>query len=159
MRSHHGYFDRSRHGCGSEASARWAERMEARARRFAQRLEDDGFFGAASLGVRRPLRFLAYRLDLSDEQASRLARILERLKLEKARAALEMRSAMADLADAVEAERFERGPVEAAGQRRAEAARQVQEAVARALEEVHALLEPAQRAGFAELLRVGSLRI
>ena len=119
--------------CGSAggASERWAERMEERARRFAQRFEEDGLFGAAGLGVRRPLRFLAYRLDLTDEQSSRLARVLERLKLERAQAALDLRRAAADLADAVEAERFERGVVETAGQRRAEAARRVEEAVAR----------------------------
>ena len=144
---------------GGGASERWAERMEERARRFARRLEEDGFFGAAGLGVRRPLRFLAYRLDLTDEQSSRLARVLERLKLERAQAALDLRRAASDLADAVEAERFERGAVETAGQRRTEVARRVEEAVARALEELHALLEPAQRSGLAELLRTGALRL
>jgi Spy/CpxP family protein refolding chaperone len=162
MRSRHWSWHRFdpayAHGCGAGAE-RWAERMEARALRFAQRFEEDSLFGAAGLGVRRPLRFLAYKLDLTDEQTSRLARILERLKLERAQAALDLRRAASDLADAVEAERFERGAVDAAGQRRAEAARRVEEAVARALEELHALLEPEQRAGLAELMRTGAIRI
>jgi hypothetical protein len=156
---HSRHWHRWDHGCGSGASERWAERMEERARRFARHFEEESLFGAAGLGVRRPLRFLAYRLDLSDEQTSRLARVLERLKLERAQAALDLRRAAADLADAVEAERFERGRVDAAGQRRTEAARRVEEAVAHALEELHALLEPAQRAGLAELLRTGAIRI
>ena len=35
---------------------------------------DDGDFGGGSLGVRRPLRFLAHKLDLDDRQVSELAR-------------------------------------------------------------------------------------
>ena len=163
MRSRHWYrhrFDLAyANGCGAGAAEGWAERVEARALRFAQRFEEDSLFAGAGLGVRRPLRFLAYKLDLSDEQTSRLARVLERLKLERAQAALDLRRAASELADAVETERFERGPVEAAGQRRAEAARRVEEAVARALEELHGLLEPVQRAGLAELMRTGAIRI
>jgi Spy/CpxP family protein refolding chaperone len=163
MHSRHGHrhrFDPAyAYGCGAASSEHWAERMEARARRFAQRFEEDSLFGSAGLGVRRPLRFLASRLDLTDEQSSRLARVLERLKLERAQAALDLRRASADLADAIEAEGFERSAVEAAGQQRVEAARRVEEAVARALDELHALLEPEQRTGFAELLRSGAIRI
>ncbi|HVP29777.1 MAG TPA: Spy/CpxP family protein refolding chaperone [Myxococcota bacterium] len=163
MHSRHGHWRRFdpayAHGCGAGASEGWAERMEERARRFAQRFEEDGLFGGAGLGVRRPLRFLAYKLDLTEEQTSRLARVLERLKLERAQAAVDLRRAAADLADAIEAERFERATVEAAGQRRTEAARRVEEAVARALEELHGLLEPAQRTRLAELLRTGAIRI
>lgn len=162
MRSRHWHWHRFdpayAHGCGA-ASERWAERIEERARRFAMRFEEDGPFAGAGLGVRRPLRFLAYKLDLTDEQSSRLARLLERLKLERAQAAVDLRRAAADLADAIEVERFERGTVEAAGQRRVEAARRVEDTIARTLEELHALLEPAQRAALAELLRTGAIRI
>src|SRR4051812_33599706 len=38
------------------------------------------------LGVRRPLRFLAYRLDLSEEQVAAFAAILDDLKTERAQA-------------------------------------------------------------------------
>src|SRR5579864_6385507 len=37
-------------------------------------------FGSGSLGVRRPLRFLAYKLDLDESQATALAAILSELK-------------------------------------------------------------------------------
>lgn len=156
----HGFDPAYAGGCGAGGAARrWAERMEERAQRFEHRFEEDGPFAGAGLGVRRPLRFLAFKLDLSDEQTSRLARVLERLKLERAQASLDLRRAAADLADAIEAERFDRGPIDAAGQRRAEAARRVEAAVATALEGLHSLLEPAQRAGLAELVRTGAIRI
>src|SRR5262249_3446293 len=37
-------------------------------------------------GVRRPLRFLAFKLDLDPEQVTELARILDQLKTERAQA-------------------------------------------------------------------------
>ena len=141
--------------------ARAAERHEerlARGLRFAQRAGDsDDFFGAG-LGVRRPLRFLAWRLELSDEQTASLARILERLKLERAQAALDLRRAAAELADAFEGE-FARAQADAAGEQRGAATRRVQDAVAKALEELHALLDPEQRSRFADLIRTGAIRI
>ena len=140
--------------------ARAAERHEerlARGLRFEQRGADsDDFFGAG-LGVRRPLRFLAWRLDLTEEQTSSLARILEQLKLERAQAALDLRRAAAALADAFEGE-FGHTQAEAAGEQRGASTRRVQDAVAKALEELHALLEPEQRRALAELIRTGGIR-
>jgi len=51
---------------------------------------DDGDqegFGGGAFGVRRPLRFLAYKLELDERQVSELARILDELKTERAQAA------------------------------------------------------------------------
>lgn len=145
---------------GPRASRRWAERAAARARRFeSRRFEEDAFVSGAGLGVRRPLRFLAWKLDLEDAQSAKLARILERLKLERAQAALDLRRAAAELADALEGEAFTREKVEAASRLRGEAARRVESAVAQALEELHGLLDPEQRARLAELVRTGVVRI
>jgi len=139
-------------------SREWAHEWARRARRFEHRGGDgDDFFGAG-LGVRRPLRFLAWRLELSDEQTASLARILERLKLERAQAALDLRRAASALADAFEGE-FARAQAEAAAEQRATATRRVQDAVAKALEELHALLDAEQRADLAELIRTGAIRI
>lgn len=146
-------------GCASAgASERWAEDLAQQAQRFAHRFEEE-IFGGTGLGVRRPLRFLAWRLELSDEQTAQLARVLERLKLERAQAALDQRRAAADLADQIEAAEFARDKVEAAGELRAAAAKRIEAAVAKALEELHALLEPDQRAHLAELVRTGAIRI
>jgi hypothetical protein len=108
-------------------------------------------------GVRRPLRFLAWRLDLSEEQTSGLARILERIKLERAQASLDLRRAASVLADAFEGE-LARDKADAAAEQRTAATRRVQDAVAKALEELHALLEPDQRTALAELIRTGGIR-
>lgn len=167
-RSHH-WFRHFRHfhpafaheGCdGSARSERWAEEATRRARHFAhRRFEEDEFIASAGLGVRRPLRFLASRLDLDDEQSAHLARILERLKLERAQASLDLRRAAAELADVLEAAEFPREKVAAANALRADAARRVETAVAAALQELHALLEPDQRARLAEFVRTGVIRI
>ena len=149
-------------GCGP--SRRWRREWEreevGRAQRFAsRRFDDDDVFGGGGLGVRRPLRFLSWRLELSSEQTASLARILERLKLERAQASLDQRRAAAELADALETEEFGRAQVSAAGERRAAAARRVEEAVAKALEDLHVLLDAEQRGQLAELLRTGAIRI
>ena len=145
-------------GAGSRGSRAWADDWLRRARCFEHRGGGgDDFFGAG-LGARRPLRFLAWRLELTREQTSSLACVLERLKLERAQAALDLRRAAAELADAFEGE-FARAQAEAAGEQRGAATRRVQDAVAKALEELHALLDPEQRRDLAELIRTGAIRI
>jgi Spy/CpxP family protein refolding chaperone len=144
-------------GAGARAGRAWAREWVRQARRFEHRGDGDDFFGAG-LGVRRPLRFLAWRLELDDEQTASLARILERLKLERAQAALDLRRAASALADAFEGD-FARAQADTAAEQRAAAARRVQDAVAQALEELHALLDPEQRRDLAELIRTGAIRI
>jgi hypothetical protein len=143
---------------GARANRAMAREWVRQARRFEHRRgEGDEFFGT-SLGVRRPLRFLSYRLELSEEQTASLARILEHLKLERAQAGLDLRRAASALADAFVGE-FARSEAEAAAEQRAAASRRVQEAVAKALEELHGLLDADQRRELAELIRTGAIRI
>jgi Spy/CpxP family protein refolding chaperone len=145
-------------GASGRAGRAWMREWVHQARRFEHRAGDGEDFFGAGLGMRRPLRFLAWRLELTDEQTSSLARILERLKLERAQAALDLRRAAGALADAFEGE-FGRTQAEAAAEQRASATRRVQDAVAKALEELHALLDPEQRRELAELIRTGAIRI
>src|SRR5579871_5517581 len=63
----------------------------------------DDLGGGGSFGVRRPLRFLAYKLDLDESQVTELATILHDLKTERAQAAVDDRRATAALADAISA--------------------------------------------------------
>src|SRR5262249_21923471 len=85
---------RSERHCGPHAgwgggSGGWGEREGHETREAAG---DDGFDGGyGAFGVRRPLRFLAYKLNLSDAQVSQLARILNDLKTERAQAAVDNR--------------------------------------------------------------------
>lgn len=118
---------------------------------------DDG--GGAGFGVRRPLRFLAHKLALSDEQVGQLAAILDRLKTERAQADVDYRRRTASLAEAFEAAAFDAGKVEAANEEQAKSAERLRASVKQALEQMHALLDAEQRKKFAYLLRAGVLAI
>lgn len=115
--------------------------------------------GGGGFGVRRPLRFLAWKLELEEEQIAQLAAVLDDLKTERAQAAVDDRRAVASLADALTADSFDAAKVGAATGDRAKSSERVQAAVAKALGRIHALLEPEQRARFAYLLRTGALGI
>ncbi len=52
-------------------------------------------------GVRRPLRFLAWKLELEEPQVAKLAAILDELKIERAQAAVDQRRSIGSFADAV----------------------------------------------------------
>jgi len=133
-------------GCGPQP--------EHEAPRFSMRGHRDG---AGGEGRRRLLRHLANRLDLSREQIADTARILERLKIERAQAEVDQRRTSADLADAIEGERFDTEQARGAAERRVEAARHVQDAVARALAELHAVLDDEQRGRLATLIRTRAI--
>ena len=113
----------------------------------------DDELGSAGLGVRRPLRYLAWKLDLTQDQLAATARILERLKIERAQAEVEHRRSAAALADALEGEAFDNTKASVAADHRADSARAVQKAVATALADLHAALEPDQRRRLAMLIR------
>jgi Spy/CpxP family protein refolding chaperone len=108
-------------------------------------------------GVRRPLRFLAYKLDLDDTQVSELATILTELKIQRAQADVDQRRTTSALADAVTAEAFDEAKAQAAASERVKSAERVQAAVTLALSRIHAVLKPDQRAKLAYLLRTGAL--
>lgn len=146
--------------CSDPFEPRLVRRMEREVLHHARDVPwDDAFvFGAGGLGVRRPLRFLAYRLDLSDDQVSAVAKVLERLKIERAQARVDLRRSASELADAVETESFGSSSVEAARHQRLDAAARVQTAVSGALEELHRLLDEAQRRRLADLIRTGGVR-
>ncbi len=115
--------------------------------------------GAGAFGVRRPLRFLAHKLDLDEKQVTALARILDELKTERAQAAVDDRRSLAEFADAVGGEAFDAAKAAAAGDRRVQSATRLRDAVMRALQELHALLKPEQRERLAYLLRTGVLAV
>lgn len=122
---------------------------------------DDGPFdgGGGSFGVRRPLRFLAYKLELDEAQVEGLARILSDLKTERAQAAVDQRRTTTTIADAIAGDAFQAAQVDAAVADRAKTAQRVGQAVRNALEKIHALLRADQRTKLAYLLRTGALSI
>jgi Spy/CpxP family protein refolding chaperone len=114
--------------------------------------EDGGGFG-----VRRPLRFLAFKLGLDEKQVAELARILDELKTERAQAAVDDRRSLADFAEALSGEAFDTARATAAGERRVASAAKLRDAVAKALSQIHGILNPDQRGRMAYLIRTGVL--
>ncbi|MBL9003587.1 MAG: periplasmic heavy metal sensor [Myxococcales bacterium] len=115
--------------------------------------------GGGSFGVRRPLRFLAYKLQLTEAQVGELARILNELKTERAQAEVDDRRAQASFADAVSGPTFDEAAVGQAAEQRRKSAERLQQQVVRALGRIHALLTPEQRASLAYLIRTGTLTL
>ena len=112
---------------------------------------------SGAFGVRRPLRFLAYKLQLDQRQVGELAAILNELKTERAQAAVDDRRTLTAFADAIAGESFDETRAGGAAEQRVKSAERLQGAVRQALAKIHALLDPEQRARFAYLVRSGSL--
>ncbi len=110
-------------------------------------------------GVRRPLRFLAYRLELSEDQVALLATVLDDLKTERAQAAVDQRRRVSALAEAVESGTFDEQRVNSASEEQAKSEERIRNAVAAALRKIHAALDDEQRKRLAYLLRTGALSI
>jgi hypothetical protein len=117
----------------------------------------EGDLGAGAFGVRRPLRYLAYKLGLDERQIGELARILDELKTERAQAEVDGRRAMAAFADALGGAEFDHERATSGGAIRVATAEHLRDAVTKALGRLHALLDPEQRERLAYLIRTGRL--
>ena len=114
---------------------------------------------ASGFGVRRPLRYMAHRLDLDDDQIDILAGILNVLKTERAQARLDEQKSIAGIADAVEGDTFDAEGVKHALELRVAAAERLKDEVLKTLQKTHDMLDPEQRKRLAYLLRSGQLTI
>ncbi len=113
--------------------------------------------GGGSFGVRRPLRFLAHKLQLDDRQIGELARILDDLKTERAQAALDQRRTVSSFADLVSGETFDEAQAKAAAEGRVKSAERLRDELVKALGRLHGLLSKEQRERLAYMLRTGVL--
>ncbi len=109
--------------------------------------------------MRRPLRFLAFKLELDESQVTELARILNDLKTERAQAAVDDRRTVSAFADAIAEGAWDEGKAIAAADARVKSAQALKDAVVKALGRIHALLETGQREKLAYLIRTGTLSI
>lgn len=140
---HHGRHGRhGMHGPGAEPAEGWLA------------MEDGGGFG-----VRRPLRFMAHRLELNETQVSELAAILDELKTERAQAAVDHRRSVGVFADSLAGEAFDEAAARSAAEARVKSSERLRDAVVKALKRTHAMLDPEQRKQLAYLLRSGQLTI
>jgi Spy/CpxP family protein refolding chaperone len=147
-----------RHGCGPGAHpGEGGESGDWQAGGW--RHGGDDFGGGGAFGVRRPLRFLAYKLNLKEEQVEELARILDELKTERAQAAVDDRRTVSAFADAIGLDKFDEARAREGGDLRVKSAERLRDAVVKALGKIHALLDSGQRAQLAYLIRTGVLSI
>ena len=153
---HHG-------GCGAEAgygpSGGCGPRGEHAGWGEAHASGDEGDFGGGSFGVRRPLRFLAHRLELDEKQVGELAHILNELKTERAQVAVDHRRTVAGFADVIAAEGFDEPRAAGVATERVKSAERLRDALVKALKAIHALLKPEQRSKLAYLIRTGALTL
>jgi Spy/CpxP family protein refolding chaperone len=106
-------------------------------------------------GVRRPLRFLAYKLELDEQQVNELAKILNELKTERAQAEVDQRRTIAAFADAIAGDSFDQSKAGDGATLRVQSAERLKNAVTTALSRIHAILSPDQRNRLAYLIRTG----
>ena len=121
----------------------------------ADEMDDEPFGGG--FGVRRPLRFLAHKLDLDERQVGELARILDELKTERAQAEVDRRRTLSAFAEALSGAEFDTAKANEGGDLRAKSAERVRDAVLKALRQIHAVLNAEQRVRLAYLIRTGTL--
>jgi Spy/CpxP family protein refolding chaperone len=144
-------------GCGEgERGGPGREHRHGRGRGFGFEFggEDGGGFG-----VRRPLRFLAHKLELDESQVAELAVILNELKTERAQAAVDDRRTIASFADALAGEAYDEKKAADAAAARVKSAERLRDAVSAALRKIHTLLAPEQRQRLAYLIRTGVVTI
>ena len=143
----HEHREHARHCCGP------SDRHE----RIAHHHYTPGEEFAGGFGIRRPLRFLAWKLGLSEPQLERFAAVINELKTERAQAAVDDRRALTLLADAAAGETFDAAKAGEAAKLRVESTQRVQQSVASSLAALHAVLDAEQRSRLAYLLRTGTL--
>jgi len=146
----HGCEGEGAHAEGGGEGRRWAGRHGH---------GGDDFGDGGSFGVRRPLRFLAYKLNLNEEQVSELAKILDELKTERAQAAVDDRRTVSAFADALGLEKFDEARAKEGGDLRVKSGERLRDAVVKAMGKIHALLDSGQRAQLAYLIRTGVLSL
>jgi Spy/CpxP family protein refolding chaperone len=119
--------------------------------------------GAGSFGVRRPLRYLSYQLDLDESQRRQIAAALDSVKLEREQAELDEKKMLSELADLVDAGGGENGldtdTLKSALSARVRSSEQLQKRTAKALKQIAEVLDPDQRQEFAYLIRTGEFRV
>lgn len=133
-------------GCGTASHGRG----------HGMRMEMHGH-GRGGLGARRPLRFLAWKLELDEEQLGEVAKILGELKTERAQGEVDHAKGIAALADAVSGESFDAARAGEGAAFRVTSAERMRGATVKALESLHRMLTPEQRRTLAYLIRTGAI--
>ena len=112
-----------------------------------------------NFGVRRPLRYLTYHLDLDENQTRRMASVLNQLKTEREQAELDEKRTTAELARLLENGTPTLDEARQALAARVESAKVLQEETAKAIVSVSDFLDDDQREQFINLLLTGAISL
>ena len=110
-----------------------------------------------TFGVRRPLRYLTWKLGLDDDQVREVADVLNRLKTSRSQVRVDWERSVADIAHTLKSTTFDEGKAKEAVDRRKRSAEEYQDEVLGALRQLHEVLDEDQRAELAYLLQSSSL--
>jgi Spy/CpxP family protein refolding chaperone len=105
--------------------------------------------------VKRPLRFLIHKLDLTEEQTMVVADVISDFRIERDQADVDRRRAKKALVRAFDEDEFDDEIARDALEQQLQAQRAVSDSFLQSLQRIHAVLEPAQRTKLGFLL--GSL--
>ena len=148
------------HSCSGWGGTRWGRHYayaayhQDPAPKHRQSFYESRHYGRRSgFGVRRPLRYLAYQLDLDEGQMRRVAAVLDALKTEREQAKLDQARTLTGVADLVnKADALSMDELLESLAPRVSSAERLQTAVARAVHDIVEVLDADQRAEFAYLL-------
>ncbi len=115
--------------------------------------------GQGGFGVRRPVRYLGYKLDLDDDQMRRVAAIMDALKTEREQARLDESRTVTEVASLVTKEGLSVDDLRSALAPRISSTEKLNLAVARAVQDIVELLDVEQRQEFAYLLNSKSFTL
>jgi Spy/CpxP family protein refolding chaperone len=147
-------------GCEPSYAGACGTSPHGHGRGYGMRMEMRGHgHGHGRMGARRPLRFLAWKLELEEEQLGEVAKILAELKTERAQGEVDHEKSLAALADAVSEESFDATRAGEGAAFRVASAERMRAATVKALERLHRLLTPEQRRTLAYLIRTGSFSL
>lgn len=113
----------------------------------------------SSFGVRRPLRYLAHRLDLDDNQMRRMATVLNQLKTEREQASLDEKRTVAGLAAIMAEGTPTLDDCREVLTGRTKATEQLNEETAKSIVAICDLLDDDQRAEFVDLMLAGDFSL
>ncbi len=111
----------------------------------------------AQFGVRRPLRYLSYQLDLSENQMRRMSSVLNAIKNEREQSALDEKRTVTAIADLMADGTPTLEEFSEALQPRTRSAEQLQAEIARGLAQISDILDEDQREQFVGLLLSGAI--
>ncbi len=113
----------------------------------------------SGFGVRRPLRYLSYHLDLDESQRRKVAASVERIKLAREQGELDRKKSDAAVADLLSGDQVSVDELRQAMAPRTETASTLQTTLAKELYEIANVLDTEQREEFAHLLRSGVVKL